>query len=410
MMRAAFRSVLFLLATLAGCGGNDDVGPQCVQTGEHPIPRSETMGVLDAQRQRLVFFGGDIGVPANCSPAPQPYGELWTYDLACNSFEQAFPTGGPGPRARGAAAYDANGDRMLVFGGRYREGAIGLYTLYNEVWALDLETLTWQSIATTGTPPSARTSPAMVFDSAANQLLVFGGNVSANGAVFSPVADLWALDLATGAWRSIPPVGTPPPARLLHAAAFSSTSGRMYVYAGGDANSFTGAFFGDLWSVDPDTGAWSLELGPPSGGPRPRINPGLFFDDTRDRLVLFGGHDDGAVGNQNDVWAFDPAQKVWTNLVPPEVVESNPAGVCLFPADFTLPNLSAPDRRSSYLGAIDSSAGSIVIYGGKSDCGVIDDVWTFDLVTAQWRRDFEATTGETCLRGEQPDQCTTLCI
>ena len=67
-------------------------------------------------------------------------------------------------------------------------------------------------------------------------------------------------------------------------------------------------------------------------------------------------------------------------------------------------------EAATVLGAIDPSTGSLVVYGGKTDCGLIDDVWTLDLATAQWRTEVEATIGEACLRGDQPGQCTTLCI
>jgi hypothetical protein len=392
-----------------GAGGGGGT-PECILTGEHPIPRTESMGVFDPTRGRVLFFGGDDGVPQNCNPAPHPIGELWTYDAACKTFEQVPLNGRPPPRARGAAAYDPDGDRMIVFGGRFRAEATGPYTLYNDVWALDLETLAWQQIPTTGTPPSPRSSTSLVYDGARGQLLVFGGNESTNGLQFLPLNDVWALDLATGEWRNIAPMGTPPVVRLFHAAALDPASGRMYVFGGGGETAFMGPFLSDLWSLDPATGAWTLEHDGAAGAPAPRIHAGVFFDTAASRLVLFGGHDDGSVGNQNDTWAFDPATKAWTMIVPPEQLVTPAPQFCLFPPDFTTPNLAAPDRRSAYLGVLDPTQSRIFVYGGKTDCGNIDDVWTFDLSTNAWTQQVEATLGEACVRGDHPEQCTTLCI
>lgn len=394
-------------ADAGDAGMGDDSGSACVDTGQHPTARSETMGTFDSKRHRLVFFGGDTGVPKQCNPAPAPNGELWTYDVACKSFSRVDFTDGPGARTRGASIYDPEGDRMIVFGGRARAASSGPYTLFNEVWALDLAALTWQKLATTGTAPPARSSTAAVYDATAKEMIVFGGNTSTNGAAFSPLADVWALGLATGAWRQITTTGTAPAARLFHTIAIDSAKRQLYVFAGGDANAFTGPFLSDLWSLDLGTGAWQMLSA--SGGPAGRINPSSTFDAAAGRLLVFGGHDDGAVGNNNDTWSFDPTAKTWTAIVPPETVKTTPPSFCLFPPNFTTPNTNAPDRRSSHLAAVDTSTGAWTIFGGATDCGLIDDVWMFDLGKSTWSRSIEARIGEACVRKANAQQCTTLC-
>jgi hypothetical protein len=421
MTRSVFLVVAALGALATGCSsssnsggptpqpdaGGDDGGSMCNDTGEHPAARSEMFGVLDAKRSRLVFFGGDTGVPKQCNPAPAPNGELWTYDFKCQSFSKVDFTDGPGGRTRGASIYDPDGDRMIIFGGRYRKATAGTYTVYNEVWALDLSTLAWSQIMTTGTPPAARSSTAGVYDASSKSLVIFGGNTSTNGAAFSPLNDLWSLDLGSGAWKQISTTGAPA-ARLFHTAAIDPASHRLYVFAGGDANAFTGPFLSDLWSVDLAGGAWTQEAMPASG-PAGRINPVSVFDTVGSRLVIFGGHDDGDVGNNNDTWAFDTKGKTWSKIVPPETVKTMPVGACTFPPDFTTPNLMAPDRRSSTLAVLDSARASWTIFGGATDCGLIDDVWSFDIGKGSWSNVLKARVGEACLRGANPSQCTTLC-
>jgi hypothetical protein len=374
------------------------------------MARAEMMGVVDAKRGRIVFFGGDTGVPKQCNPAPAPNGELWTYDVRCKTFTRADVTNGPGPRTRGVSVYDPDADRMVIFGGRYRAAPSGTYTVYDEVWALDLATLGWQRITTTGTGPSPRSSAAAVYAPATKEMVVFGGNRSSDGAQFQPVADAWALNLTTNAWRSLQTTGTAPAARLFHTAAIDAATSRLYVFGGGDANAFIGPFLGDLWSLDLATLAWRSESKGGAGAPGARISAVSTFDAKSSRLLLFGGHDDGSVGNNNDTWSFDPASKQWSAIVPPETVKTAPPSFCLFPPDFTTPNLSAPDRRSSPLAVLDTSNHAWTIFGGVTDCGLIDDVWSFDLEANTWSRALKARIGEACVRGDHPQQCTTLCL
>lgn len=394
----------------AGDAGGGDGGSGCVDTGQRPKARSEMMGVADAKRGRIVFFGGDTGVPKQCQPAPSPNGELWTYDLACNSFTKVDSADGPGGRTRGVGIHDPDGDRMIVFGGRFRAAPTGTYTVYNEVWALDLAALTWQKLATTGTSPSARSSTAAAFNPSTKELVVFGGNTSTNGPSFSPLADVWALNLSTNAWRSVTTTGTAPAARLFHTAAIDGANNKLYVFGGGDANAFTGPFLGDTWSLDLASGAWTKEDAGSASSPGARINATSTFDAAQNRFLVFGGHDDGAVGNNNDTWSFDPGTKKWTAIVPPETVKTMPPSFCLFPPDFTTPNLGAPDRRSSQLAVQDSTRSSWTIFGGATDCGLIDDVWSFDLKKSAWARVSKAHIGEACVRGDNPMQCSTLCL
>lgn len=393
----------------AGTGGSGGT-PSCVDTGEHPLPRGEAFAVHDSKRNRVVFFGGDVGVPQQCNPAPKPDGELWTYDVACKTFKKVDAPGGPGPRARGMAVYDPEGDRMVIFGGRYRQASSGPYTVYNEVWALALETLTWQQIATTGGGPSGRSSVAGAYNPLTKELVLFGGNSSTSGLSFTPLDDVWALNLSTGAWREIVTTGQKPEPRLFHSATLDPATGRLFAYAGGGTGAFQGPFMTDLWSLDTASGAWTSEHDGASGAPMGRIHTSLTWDAKAKRVLMFAGHDDGSVGNNNDAWAFDPASKQWQELVPAEQVKTPAPDFCLFPPDFTVPNLSAPDRRSAHVAVLDSAAGRWFVYGGKTDCGNIDDVWLFDLASNKWQREVQATIGEACSRGKYPSQCTTLCI
>ncbi len=374
-----------------------------------PASRSEMMGVFDPQRRQLVFFGGDDGVPVQCNPAPNPIGELWVYDAVCAKFEEIEVAGGPGARARGLAVLDTKRDRMLVFGGRFRAGPAGPYTLYNEVWALNLADYSWEQLQITGTPPEPRVNTSGAYNPERDEFIIFGGNSSTNGAAFIPHNDVWILDLEGLSWRELNTSANRPEPRLFHDSAFDPATNTLYVYGGGDANAFFGPFLGDMWSLNVVTGVWTELHGGGAGAPDHRIFPTITFNKFNNTIILFGGHDDQAIGNQNDTWSFDPATGQWSPIIAGETINAPANGFCDFPADFTIPNVESPERRSAHLAALDDTRGEWILFGGKTDCGVIDDVWTFDLQREAWLNLMPAIDGESCLRQDNPDQCLAMC-
>ena len=373
---------------------------------------AEMMGVYDEQRQRIVFFGGDDVLPVNCSAAPHAVGryELYTYDTACAAFrEETGSDDGPQGRARGMAVYDPTGDRMLIFGGRSRARETGNYKNYNDVWALDFATMQWTELEPTNSGPLARSNPAGGFNRATRELIVFGGNTSRSGLQFGPRNDVWAFDTVNQSWRRIESTGNAPEGRLFHAGVVDDTNNRLFIYGGGDAGAWQGPFLGDLWMMDLETGVWERLAEKTDDGPMGRIWSTITYDVSSDRLVLFGGHDDGLVGNNNDTWIFDLANRQWNAVIEAEVVNEPAFGFCDFPPDFTEPNRDAPDRRHAHLAALDKQRGEWFIFAGKTDCGIINDIWVYDLGRDAWLKRQPSTLGEACVRGDNPDRCVSLC-
>ena len=84
---------------------------------------------------------------------------------------------------------------MILFGGRSRATSVGAYTNYNDVWALDLNTLRWEELVSSGPAPKARSNPAGGFNPVTNEMIVVGGNTSTSGLSFAPHNDVWAFHL-----------------------------------------------------------------------------------------------------------------------------------------------------------------------------------------------------------------------
>lgn len=391
--------MLFLLLACTPDKAADDTAVSVVDCTERPLdlptPRGEVGGAWDPTGKRLVFFGGDEGTPVECQSQTSFSAETWAWETDCGTF--ADLTKDAGPSARGRHAYVGDEGHLYVHGGRYRDGTSGNYTLLDDLWAFDYATDTWELLAEEG--PGKRTNHTLVVDG--DRLILFGGNESRDGASFAPLGDTWAFDLTTRTWEELETTGDPT-ARLFHAAATDGDT--MWVYGGGDEGAFTGPFFGDVVALDLTTLAWT-EVNGGRGGPDGRIWANLDYRDGK--LVMFGGHDDTALGNTNQLWTYDIAGDDWTELVHGDVLSNSAVGFCDFPADFVEPDLSAPERRDANVAAL-SPEGELWIFGGKTDCGIVNDVWSWSLDGGAWTEHSSATAGEICQRAYA--ECTELCF
>jgi hypothetical protein len=354
----------------------------------NPPPNNSLAGVLDTSGTKFVVFGGDTAVPVCGPPSGHAFiADTYVLDVACGAWTKAA-AGGPSARGRQAMALDPTTNRAVLFGGRFSPG--------------------WQQIQTTGAAPGGRSSSAAVVDPPANRLVVFGGNTSTDGLSFVPQNDTWALDLGTGAWTQIAAGGASPPAREFHAMATDPDGQVAYVFGGGDANAFTGPFLRDVWALDFASDTWR-QLPTTGTGPGGRIQGGLVFDTVTKTLVAFAGHDDGAIGNENDLFSLDvttsPAK--WTKLPPGDTPGSPSTGPCLFPPDFTKIDMQSPERRSAFAHAPRIDGHGFVVFGGGGDCGLLADAWWWSSGSRQWTNVKRSPVGLSCTRVQT--SCKGLC-
>lgn len=385
-------------ATDGGSDATPDTGPMC-DDGEVPLARGEHAAIYDAERGRILVHGGNTAFPEMCRPRTEVVDELWAYDLRCQTWSQLSNSGGPGMRTRHSAVLDSAGGRAFFFGGR-RPGSGGNIN-FNDVWSLDLATLAWTEIATTGSGPEERSHAALAFDSTRNRLVVFGGNTSTSGLSIIGTEDTWALDLDSGAWTQLAD-GSGPPPRYAHG--WVQDDSRLYVFGG--SPDFDGPFQNDLWAFDLASDTWTQLAGGGPSSPPTRFGAALYVTDSG--IIMVAGHDSTDLGNINDLWTFDFGSESWTEVVRGDLLTGMAAGLCDFPADFTDPDEDAPERRH-YFGAVQTDTTGYMVFG-KTDCGNANDVWTVDLNAPGWALDGSATTsGEACNRSGRTD-CTTLCF
>ena len=91
-----------------------------------------------------------------------------------------------------------------------------------------------------------------------------------------------------------------------------------------------------------------------------------------------------------------PILEAWTELAAGDGLNKPANGFCSFPPDFVTMDGHSPERRNAHLFV----AGMEKAYtmGGKTDCGVSDDLYQLDLGTARWTRIVRPTIGEACVR------------
>ena len=278
----------------------------CTKRPDRPLGLADAMGIFDSRRRRIVIFGGDMFAAAYCTGEHHPIGNatLWMYDTRCANFQRLPDRRGPHSRARGLAMYDHENDRMLLYGGQYGDGTLSTQQLFNDVWALDLKTLRWREIESHRSKPQARGSTAGAYDPEGKAIVIFGGNSAVHWFRFSALDDLWLLELNTHTWRELKPAGDKPAARLFHTAAFDTRGRRLFIYGGANGGSWRPPYFGDLWMLDIKKQSWLLLHDGARDAPVGRIWSKLAYEQKKDRLLLFGGHDGGNPGQRNDTWSF----------------------------------------------------------------------------------------------------------
>lgn len=207
----------------------------------------------------------------------------------------------PLPRGLASCIVDTANRRAVMFGGATRE------EYYNDVWELPLDTAggyKWRPLVTSGTAPSARYGHAAVYDPVGRQMLVFGGNKTSG-----PNNDLWSLDLTTLTWRQLFPAGSTPPPNVFFAAVYHPSRHSMIFFDGWSGSQAYDA----VWELDIDSLKWREVV---VSGTRPSARWGysVSYDAAANRLVTFGGQEVGMI--LQDVWALDlaPGSEQWTRL------------------------------------------------------------------------------------------------
>ena len=253
----------------------------------------------------------------------EPMGDLWRF--GGTEWQEVTFEGGPSPRSEHAAVWDAAGDRLVVALG---EGSGG--EVFDDVWAFDLATSTWSTLATGG--PAARYGQCTVVDDQGRMVISHGFSSSER------FGDTWAFDLAAATWADMTPAEGPRPSnRCLHACGYHEATGEVVLFVGRNDDE---PYLGDTWRLG--AGGWQ-EV--PGVGPSPRSRSRAAFTDG---LLVFGG--EGADGLAGDAWLL--GEGGW---VP------GPTG-------------GPDDRQAPAVAEVD---GVVWVVGGLGEDGPLADLWRY---------------------------------
>lgn len=226
--------------------------------GPSPPERTGAAMAWDAQRRRIVLFGGSTGQVGT-------RGDTWEWDG--RAWSQASASGPPA-RSGHHLAFDATRGRLLLFGGRTNTFGSAL----DDLWEWD--GVTWARVVTT-TGPMARDHALFVADRQRRRVVLFGGRDAAS----QVLGDTWEWD--GSAWQpNLPPMS--PAARWLAQGAYDALRQRVVLHGGSDGSPYS---LQDTWEWDGST--WSRQRA--TTWPTSRGAAAMAWHPALQRLLFFGG-------------------------------------------------------------------------------------------------------------------------
>jgi N-acetylneuraminic acid mutarotase len=324
-----WRTVRRLGSTLPGSGGvwRFDPGPDrwSVVSASNPFPESDG-AVYDTRHGRLITYVDYRFNPESQNPIPVDFvNETWAFDPVTGVWENRHPaqTPPPGLLAGGAQlAYNARWDKIVMFGGldlvvyqTYLEGCGPAYSTCddsllplletNHTWVYDYSANTWTDMAPALSPP-ARNSHALVYDAAADRVILFGG-----GDAFVDYDDTWAYDYHHNTWTQLQPAVRPAP-RAYGFMAYNGEQDRIVLFGGVDYTETQ--IYGDTWMFNYWDHTWTPRN--PTVSPSPRGWFGMTYSARANEVVIFGGGTDRDHFT-DETWLYRLASDKWIQVTKP---------------------------------------------------------------------------------------------
>ncbi len=229
-----------------------------------PIARANHVAVWTGSK--MIVWGGETpGGNTNTGGMLEVAGYKWEATSTSNA-----------PTARRDAKAVWTGTSMVVWGGN-NGSTLNTGSVFNPV------NNTWTAM-TIDNAPSARDRHTMVWTG--TKVLVWGGyDGNANS-----LGDGASYDINTNTWETIPSTGSPPTARFDHSAVWTGTD--MIIFGGYGFNGMVQSYLGDGGEYDPASAglAWILVK---DGQPPARARHGSAWTGTE--MIIWGGEDIGGL-------------------------------------------------------------------------------------------------------------------
>jgi N-acetylneuraminic acid mutarotase len=201
-----------------------------MEPAEAPYGLKGARMVYDVESDRMILFGGWA-----TNLAGGGFNDTWAYDYDTNAWTRMEPEVSPPSRYYHAMAYDAESDRVILWGG-YGPVPIDV----SSVWAYDYNADVWEELESSGVPSPVGYG-AMVYDATADRITLYAGK------------ELWAFDYDTNTWIQLSE--SPLPGKLFyHAMVYSGEADRVITFGGGPTLDF---HTDKTWIYDLNTNTWT---------------------------------------------------------------------------------------------------------------------------------------------------------
>jgi len=289
--------------------GNSDTWSSLSTSGTPPSARRRAGMIYDVSRDRVVLFGGYSSPNSLFSQL----NDLWQLNLSNNTWSSISAGSPPSPITyETQAVYDPTRDRLLVVEGT------GI------VWAYPLAGGSWSILSYGGLGNAGAYHFSAAYDSLKDEVVVFGGWIDGpdpnldnmNGvSVFplsGPNANLWQNSAATG---------TAPSARALSSLIYESARDRAVAFGGEQFQTQANTHYNDAWQIGlANPPAW-WQLSPAGTGPGLRSQHVATYDRRFDRMIVATGTD--GTNLYSDAWALS-----WDQVAPAQVTDLSPTVEC----------------------------------------------------------------------------------
>ena len=287
-------------------------------------------------------------------PASGAVGDTWIFDLEEQNWTEREPNNHPEPTYYHAMATGVS------LGTHTTSVVFGGYTITgytNKTWVYYHNSDYWME-SSSEEVPSARYFHDMATDWNSDRIVMFGGYGMNESGFYAYRNDTWLYYAERDLWLEVSDAGGPPP-RYQHAMAFDNITGDVILYGGYGMNE-SGYYqrFNDTWAFDMQTLTWSQVDTP--------VNPGKrsyheMAGDHSGNIMMFGGYIDG-VGYDENTWRYRDGN--WT------MVEST----------------THPESLRYHAMKHDRENDMIVVFGGYKATAPYysDETWVLDGSTGSW--------------------------
>lgn len=296
-------SIFFLICLFPAfyCTTADQVQNDTSQTENHaawerfsapPPPMMVEFSMAYATHSQLVIaFGGRDENFAEVSAT-------WSYNHQENSWQQQATSRIPPWRVNHTMVYHPVAEKVLLFGGSDFQQA------FNDLWEYDPAENTWENLSADNSP-EARQMHGMIYDSARDIFIMFGGRRNDGGAAFN---ETWAFDYNAREWQNLNPSVSPPVQDHINLA-YHPPREKTFLFSGPINGQRTTIA---IWSFAANNNRWQKHHSPVS----PTSDHSSFiYHPGSESFILFGN---SSAGNEMETWLYDDVGETWVRFSSPE--------------------------------------------------------------------------------------------